>query len=270
MLTQLGQTSPYAPEVMTLGPTSTSSVMAYVYTGGTTKASKCVTVTHAMALWEAENYSIALGGNVGVGDKMLQFSTLYWGAAVFGQISLGLSVGACVCIGGGPSGAPAASDAMRQLVEDVRTFEITVLGVVPAQLQGAWPGGPATVPSGLRMIVFWADKCPVDVSRTWRAAGLRVVDLLIASEYWLALFSDCSTWSDDDVEKHVYRRLPALDARFLVQTGNDNGGDVQFRDALPGEVGKMHLAGPTTSPGYVCPDGRVSLEFHSAVRRVDG
>ena len=106
MLTQLGQTSPYAPEVMTLGPTSPSSVMAYVYTGGTTKASKCVTVTHAMALWEAENYSIALGGNVGVGDKMLQFSTLYWGAAVFGQISLGLSVGACVCIGGGPSGAP--------------------------------------------------------------------------------------------------------------------------------------------------------------------
>ena len=163
---------------------------------------------------------------------MLQFSTLYWGAAVFGQISLGLSVGACVCIGGGPSGAPAASDAMRQLVQDVRTFEITVLGVVPAQLQGAWPGGPATAPSGLRMIVFSADKCPVDVSRTWRAAGLRVVDLLIASEYWLALFSVCSTWSDDDVEKHVYRRLPALDARFLVQTGNDNGGDVQFRDAL--------------------------------------
>ena len=32
-----------------------------------------------------------------------------------------------------------------------------------------------------------------------------------------------------------------------------------------GEVGEMHLAGPTTSPGYVSPEDRgVSLEFYGA------
>merc|ERR1719335_1330481 len=66
--------------------TTPESVMVYVYTGGTTKASKCVAVTHAMALWEAENYSLVLGPDAGNTDKMLQYSSVYWGAAVFGQI----------------------------------------------------------------------------------------------------------------------------------------------------------------------------------------
>lgn len=242
-------------------------VLAYVYTGGTTKASKCVAVTHSMALWEAENYSTVLGRGAGVGDKMLQPSSLYWGAAVFGQLSLGFSVGACVCVGGCPGGCGGAGDALRQMAVDVESFGITVLGVVPSQLRGAWPDGPATAPGCLRMLVMWADKCPVELSRRWQTSRLRVVDLLIASEYWLALHSDCKVWSDGNVEKHIYRKLESLDARFFVQVGD---APEQLRDALPGEVGEMYLSGPTTSPGYVCPDGRVTLEFHDALKSIDG
>ena len=93
-----------------------------------------------------------------------------------------------------------------------------------------------------------------------------MIDLLIASEYWLALYSDCTVWSDGGVEKHVYKALPSLD-RFLVDGGDDG---VPPREAQVGEVGEMYLAGPTTLPGYVCPGGRVSLEFHGAARMIDG
>ena len=55
-------------------------------------------VTHAQALWEAERYPAALGA-AGPGERALQYSPLRWGAAVFGQFSLGLALGACVCIG---------------------------------------------------------------------------------------------------------------------------------------------------------------------------
>lgn len=251
-------------------PTSPQSAMVYVYTGGTTKASKCVTVTHAMALWEAKNYSTALGGHAGGSDKMLQGSSLYWGAAVFGQISLGLSVGACVCIGGCPLGCSGAGDALRQIAIDVETFGITVLGIVPSQLRGAWPGGPSAAPACLRMLVAWADKCPVDLAQRWREHGIHVVDLLIASEYWLAFYSDCSVWTDAGVQKHIYRKLPALDVRFLVNPDASSQNDGTCREATPGEVGEMFLAGATVSPGYVCPDGRVGLEYHGASRIIDG
>eukprot|EP00971_Amphidinium_carterae_P289912 5756611-Amphidinium_carterae.1 len=35
-------------------------ILCYVYTGGTTRQSKCVPVTHDMALWECEHYAKAL------------------------------------------------------------------------------------------------------------------------------------------------------------------------------------------------------------------
>lgn len=255
---------------------SPGSVMVYVYTGGTTKASKCVTVTHAMAMWESENYSTALCGSAGQGDKMLQYSTLYWGAAVFGQYSLGLAVGGCVCIGGalGSSGHHNAGDALQQIVADVEAFRITVLGIVPSQLRGAWSGGPTTAPRCVRVLISWADKCPVELSRAWQSTGLRMIDLLIASEYWLALYSDCAVWSDAGIEKHIYRKLPPLDARFMV--GEPSNGEIgggpsgTWREAALGEVGEMYLAGPTVSPGYVCPDGCVGFHHHGAAALIDG
>mmetsp|Transcript_4609 Transcript_4609/g.10939 ORF Transcript_4609/g.10939 Transcript_4609/m.10939 type:complete len:1495 (-) Transcript_4609:56-4540(-) len=240
-------------------------VLVYVYTGGTTKASKCVTVTHGMALWEAENYSIVLGPKAGPGDKMLQPSSLYWGAAVFGQLSLGFSVGGCICIGGCPSGCGGAGHALAQMAQDTENFQISVLGMVPSQLRGTWPGGPASAPGSLRLLVMWADKCPTDLSREWSSNRIRVVDLLIASEYWLALHSECEVWFDGTAEKHVYKKLDKLDMRLLVE--EEEG--AALRDARIGEVGEMYLAGPTTSPGYVCEDGTVSLAQHDAGKIID-
>lgn len=122
---------------------------------------------------------------------------------------------------------------------------ISVLGTVPSQLRGAYPGGPGSKPECLRVILTWGEKLPVKLSAPWRSC-CAIFELLIASEYWLALHSDCSTWRDpaDGQEKHVYEALPGLD--MLVLT--DDGRDVA-RGGAVGEVGVGRVwGGPLWEP----------------------
>lgn len=216
------------------GGASPQSILCYVYTGGTTKHSRCVAVTHAMALWEVANYPTALDGQVSSADRMLQYSSAHWGAAVFGQLDVALAFGACVAIVEAADPDAIAAACVRH--------EVTVLGIVPSQLRGAWPGGPETRPSGLRVLISWAERLPPRLGQEWKA-HVRLFELLIASEYWLSFVSDCSLWRDaDGVAKHVLRPLPGLDFRLLREDG---------APAKEGEVGELYLAGPTVSPGYV-------------------
>ena len=56
---------------------SPSSVLCYVFIGGTTQHSKCVVVTHAMALHEVAHYRELLGSGFGSGDRFLQYHSAY-------------------------------------------------------------------------------------------------------------------------------------------------------------------------------------------------
>jgi len=218
------------------------NAMCYVYTGGTTKHSKCVTITHAMALWEMAQYAVALQHSVVRGDRMLQYSSSYWGAAVFGQLDLSLAFGACsVMIPTQPG--------VDWIAKAVAEYRISVLGIVPSQLRGAYPGGPDEKPACVRVMISWAEKLPVKLAKQWKAR-VTLFELLIASEYWLTLHSDCSVWRDpaDGNEKFVLHALPTLDMQLLREDGSPAG---------VGEVGEMFLSGPTVSPGYVGPDGCV-------------
>lgn len=242
--------------VPTAGPVSAASVLAYVYTGGTTRHSKCVVVTHAMALWEMTHYATALHGSVSRGDRWLQFSSAYWGAAVFGQLDVGLAFGACTVF--------ATVHAVEDIAEATARHGITVLGVVPSQLRGAWPGGPKTRPPNLRVLIAWADKMPVKLAQQWKE-HVQIFELLIASEYWLTFYSNCATWQDptDGTEKHILRALPGLDMQLLTEDGVA---------ALDGQVGELHLTGATVSPGYVGPDRRVGTgaENENAFTEIEG
>lgn len=216
------------------------SILCYVFTGGTTRHSKCVAVTHGMALWEMEKYATALCHSVGEADRMLQYSSAYWGAAVFGQLDLALAFGACAVIVRAPG--------LQELASIVDDEGITVLGVVPSQLRGAWPGGPAAKPPRLRVLVSWAEKLPLHVAREW-APHVKMFELLIASEYWLAFHSACRIWRDptDGTERLVHHALPDLDMLLLKEDGSTPS---------EGEGGELFLAGPTVFPGYVGP-GRI-------------
>ena len=222
---------------------SPESVLCYVYTGGTTRHSKCVAVTHAMALWEIQQYKKALGGLANEGDRMLQYSSAYWGAAIFGQADLALAFGACNII--------MRASVPEEIARICKEHQVSVLGIVPSQLRGAWPGGPSTRPRSLRVLIAWAEKIQPKLAKEW-LQHLPVIEILIASEYWLCLSSvGCPTWKDPDdgMERHVLEPLPDLDIKLLKENGSEAEG---------GESGEMFLAGPTVFAGYVGADGRIS------------
>jgi len=235
---------------------SSDSILCYVYTGGTTKHSKCVAVTHAMALWEVKHYAGALGHSVNHLDRVLQYSSVYWGAAVFGQLDVALAFGACTVI----VYAPQPEDLARACEQ----HRISVLGVVPSQLRGAWPAGPASKPQCLRVLISWAEKLPPRLAQEWRQ-HVQLFELLLASEYWLSFHSDCTVWRDpaDGTMKHVLRALPGLDMLLLKEDGTRAG---------VGSCGELLLSGPTVSPGYVGPDRVIGAgpENDAAFRWVEG
>ena len=226
-------------------PVSPASILCYVFTGGTTRHSKCVAVTHGMALWEVEHYETALRGLAKKSDRMLQYSSAYWGAAIFGQADLALAFGACNVI--------IRADGPEEIAKICSEYQVSVLGIVPSQLRGAWPGGPGTRPKSLRVLIAWAEKLQPKLAKEW-LQHLPVLELLIASEYWLCLTSDCRTWTDpaDGMERHVLEPLPDLDFKLIKECGSE---------AQEQETGELFLAGETVFAGYVDPGGRMSCQF---------
>ena len=220
---------------------SPTSVLCYVFTGGTTRHSKCVAVTHGMALWEIQHYKTALRGLAGKNDRMLQYSSAYWGAAIFGQADLALAFGACNVI--------IRANGPEEIADICSKYQVSVLGIVPSQLRGAWPGGASTRPRSLRVLVAWAEKLQPKLAKEW-LRHLPVIELLIASEYWLCLSSTCQIWRDpvDGMERHVLEPLPELDFKLLKEDG---------LEAQEQESGELFLAGPTVFAGYVGADGRL-------------
>jgi acyl-coenzyme A synthetase/AMP-(fatty) acid ligase len=225
-------------------PVGPESPLLYVYTGGTTKHSKCLVVTHAMALWEMKHYHVALQKSMKPSDRVLQFTSTFWGAAAFGQIDMALAFGCCCVF--------SRAHSVSEIKEATESHRISVLGFVPSQLRGGWPGGPVTRPPDLRIVVTWGEKLPVKLARQWRDHKVDVFELLIASEYWLALYTDCKVWKDpsDGIEKHVLQPLPELDMLLLKEDGKPAG---------EGEIGELYITGPTVSAGYMTADGRVGV-----------
>merc|ERR1719203_87496 len=66
---------------------------------------------------------------------------------------------------------------------------VTIMGALPSQLQTLWPGAK-NVPATLRSVFCWAERCDVEFGELWKSRGLKMADLLIASEYWLT-FASC-------------------------------------------------------------------------------
>ncbi|CAK9035651.1 unnamed protein product [Durusdinium trenchii] len=218
------------------GPlTGPDSVLLYTYTGGTTKHSKCVVVSHAMALWELQNYHIVMQGHVSSADRVLQFTSAYWGAAAFGQIDIALAFGACVVF---------SDPEAEKLAPLIAKHEISVLGTVPSLLRATYPGGPESKAPSLKVILTWGEALSVKVSKPWRKVCF-LVDLLIASEYWLALYSHCDVYRDPATgrEKHLLIPLPKLQMHLL--------NDGLVLPNAPGNEGEMILTGATVSPGYI-------------------
>merc|ERR1719183_3268540 len=111
---------------------------------------------------------------------------------------------------------------------DLESRGVTATGALPSQLQNMWPSA-RNAPSSLRVVFSWAERCDVDLGRAWKKAGMKMVDLLIASEFWLSLAScnlEVATGEDGRVA-HVMRAVEGatihvLDKEYKTQ-GSGNG-----------------------------------------------
>jgi hypothetical protein len=219
-------------------PTTLDHVLAYMFTSGSTGKSKCVTATNRMAYAEIQAYpQIFKNLNYKVDPRIDRWRNDHemgwWGAAYFGEIDVALAMGMCIVM-------------MTPRDVDLARRGVTVMGALPSQLQNLWPGA-RNIPKTLRVIFSWAERCDVELGRSWKKAGVKMVDLLIASEFWLSLAScnlEVATGEDGRVA-HVMRAVEGatihvLDKEYKTQ-GSGNGGEVS---------GMLGIGGPQVSPGY--------------------
>eukprot|EP00928_Gymnodinium_smaydae_P005193 TRINITY_DN11785_c0_g2_i1.p1 TRINITY_DN11785_c0_g2~~TRINITY_DN11785_c0_g2_i1.p1 ORF type:complete len:1479 (-),score=258.43 TRINITY_DN11785_c0_g2_i1:130-4020(-) len=221
-------------------PTTLDSVLAYMFTSGSTGRSKCVTATNRMAWAEVQWYPEVFR-NLGVKidpstDRWRNDHEMgWWGAAYFGEIDVALAMSVCIVM-------------MRSTDVDIAGRGVTLMGALPSQLQNLWPGAK-NVPKTLRVVFSWAERCDVELGQAWKRSGVKMADLLIASEYWLTLGS-CNlevAREADGRAAHVMR--PVAGARVVVL--GDDGLEVQTPADGDGEVsGLLAIGGPQVSPGY--------------------
>mmetsp|Transcript_78171 Transcript_78171/g.121958 ORF Transcript_78171/g.121958 Transcript_78171/m.121958 type:complete len:1461 (+) Transcript_78171:78-4460(+) len=236
--------------------TTLDNALAYIFTSGSSGQSKCVTATNRMA-WAEMQWYPELFKDLGVQinprkDRWRQDHEMgWWGAAYFGEIDVALAMQVCIVM-------------MKPNDANVTKRGVTMMGALPSQLQNLWPGAKNT-PETLRVIISWAERCDVDLGLAWKRAGVKMADLLIATEFWLSLASRNleAVKGEDGRAAHAMRVIPG--AKVVVLDDKDELMDVpQTSPYQTGSVdakGMLGISGPQVSPGYVelLDDGRIVI-----------
>ncbi|CAE8635215.1 unnamed protein product [Polarella glacialis] len=223
------------------GPRHVDDVLYLVYTGGTTSASKCVAVTHRMALHELEVYpDFAV---LRPDDRILHQSSAFWGATSLGLFDLPWACGGCLVLVGGGAGPVEVAKAIEER-------GITVAGLVPSVLDALEEDRCRS----LRTVFTWGEALKPSTIARW-ASRLALIDLLIASEYWLILYADhrnSARLGKENVDGYQVGFSPVRGARLtLLKPEHDEVVSHLSEEVEDGQVGELYLAGPMVSAlGY--------------------
>lgn len=151
-----------------------------MFSGGTTGLPKLIPVTHGMPLSELQGYAddvvqLPPGSPQPV---ILQFSGLQWLASMMGQVNVALAVGG-VCL---------FADSLKAGLQCV-DMPPTIVGAVPTQL---FLNAKLLSECKLTHLLLWGEASTPDklVELQTLVGKARVVDLLIATEFWLCLVCD--------------------------------------------------------------------------------
>eukprot|EP00440_Ansanella_granifera_P033574 gb/GFBE01036433.1/.p1 GENE.gb/GFBE01036433.1/~~gb/GFBE01036433.1/.p1 ORF type:complete len:1446 (+),score=313.09 gb/GFBE01036433.1/:1-4338(+) len=219
--------------------TTTDNVLAYMFTSGSTGKSKCVTATNRMAHAEVVSYPEVfrkLGVTIDpTKDRWRQdHEPGWWGAAFFGEVDVALAMMMGMVM-------------MKPTDPAIASRGVSVMGALPSGLQNLYPGAQ-NIPETLRVIFSWAERCEVELGRQWKSKGVKMADLLIATEYFLT-FASCNlevARGGDGRLAHATRTVGHASAYLL----NDNFEPIH-EDAGHEVTGLIAIAGPQVSPGYV-------------------
>ncbi|CAL1146703.1 unnamed protein product, partial [Cladocopium goreaui] len=237
-----------------------------VYTGGTTAASKCVVQTHRMALHELRTYADFQA--LSCEDRILHHTSAFWGAACHGMMDLAWSCGACLVM--------LSRHGVNEVARAISERNITVAGIVPslldalddkrcqslrcsagtrriltllATIAGSETGDPGdhvtTVATQRPGTVFtWGEPLRQTTLEFWRTR-VQLLDLLIASEYWLVLYADHRRSGGG------FRPVPGARLTLLSCAAEDASSLSKVVEVAPGEVGELYIAGAMVSAqGY--------------------
>lgn len=168
----------------------------------------------------------------------------WWGAAYFGEVNVALAMTMCIVM-------------MNSTDPEWNKRGVTVTGALPSQLRNMWPGAK-NIPSTLQVVFSWAERCDLELGQSWKKAGVKIADLLIATEYFLTFASANLevARSDDGRAAHAMRPLGGAMVYLLNDElkpiSTDSGSEV---------TGLVGIAGPQVAPGYaeLLSDGRVTI-----------
>lgn len=222
------------------GPRHADDVLYLVYTGGTTSASKCIATTHRMALFELETYPRI--SPLSATDRVLHQSSAYWGATSLGIFDLAWAFGACLVMAEGGSGPAVVTRAIAER-------SVTVVGVVPSVLEALeWERC-----STLRIVFTWGETLAPATAARW-SRRVALLDLLIASEYWLILYADHRVSEGDNGSSCQAGFQPVPGARLTLRPPAEDSREESCNSVVgvaDGEVGELYMAGPMVSAvGY--------------------
>jgi len=206
-------------------PADETAVLCYQYTGGTTGQSRCCAATHAMALWEISKYPEVVRLEKG---RVLQQHSVYWMASMAGEIDIALSFGSALVF--------CEARSSEDVAKIIKEHEISCAGLVPSILAEL---DPRSVPS-LKVVFTWGEALQTRTAVQW-AKEVHLIDLLIASEYWLTLFADWTEWSQSSSRvgsRPAFRAVSGAAVRLRPEAGSD-----------PGQ-GELLVSGRQVTPGY--------------------
>ena len=213
--------------------------LAYViYTSGSTGQPKGVMVERAVLTAHCRAMLSEYG--LGPRERVLQFSQYSFDASLE-QILPTLAAGARLIMRGTEIWSP------RQLLEEVRSHQVTVMNLPPAYWQQAlaeWARAPQELAgTQLRLVIVGGDRLGARGVQQWHDLGLQGVRLLNAyGPTEAAITATLGAVGPDHERITIGRPLPGRRVYIL-----DRGG----RPVPAGVVGELHIGGELLARGYL-------------------
>eukprot|EP00913_Durusdinium_trenchii_P012681 g11908.t1 len=110
-------------------------------------------------------------------DRILHHTSAFWGATCLGLFDLPWSCGACLVL--------VSQHGVSEVARAINERQITVAGLVPSLLDAL----DEKKCRSLRTVFTWGEPLRPSTIDAWRSR-VQLLDLLIASEYWLVLCAD--------------------------------------------------------------------------------
>ena len=213
--------------------------LAYViYTSGSTGQPKGVMVERAVLA--AHSRAMIEEYGLGTQDRVLQFSQYNFDVSLE-QILPTLAAGSRLIMRGREIWSP------RQLLEEVKRQQVTVMNLPPTYWQEALPewakARQELAGTQLRLVIVGGDRLEAQGVRQWRDLGLRGVRLLNA--YGPTETTITATLGEVGQEEEritIGRPLPGRSVYILDRRG---------RPVPTGVVGELHIGGELLARGYL-------------------